>query len=130
MQDHELTHRIIGCAIEVHKVLGPGLLESAYEACLASELNAQGIHFVQQAPLPVIYREQQLDCGYRLDFLVENRVIVELKSIDAIAPIHKAQLLSYLRLSHKTIELLINFNVTKLTDGVVRLVQDYDQPRP
>ena len=109
MRDEELTHLIIGAAIEVHKTLGPGLLESAYEACLAEELTSRKIPFERQAPLPIIYRDKKLDCGYRLDFVIHNRVIVELKSIDSIAPIHKAQLLSYLRLSGKPIGLLINF---------------------
>lgn len=126
MQDDDLTRRIIGAAIEVHKALGPGLLESAYEACLATEFAALGIEFQRQVPLRVVYRDQVLDCGYRLDFLVMDRVVVELKSIDKLAPIHKAQVLSYLRLSCKAIGLLINFNVTRLTDGVIRLVQNYE----
>ncbi len=127
MQDEELTHRIIGAAIAVHKALGPGLLESAYEACLAAEFSALSLDFLRQVPLPIVYRGQSLDCGYRLDYLVHSRVIVELKSVDKIAPIHQAQLLSYLRLSDKPIGLLINFNVIRLTDGVVRLVHDYER---
>lgn len=128
MEDRALTQAIIGAAIEVHKALGPGLLESAYEACLAAELNALGIPFKRQVPLPIRYRDEQLDCGYRLDLVVYNRVVIELKSVDQISPIHRAQLLSYLRLSGHPIGLLINFNVTRLTDGVTRLVQDYAKP--
>jgi len=126
MRDGELTHAIIGAAIEVHKALGPGLLESAYEFCLAEELARRGIAFERQVPLPIVYRGKKLDCGYRLDFLVQDRVVIELKSIESMSPIHKAQLLSYLRLSGKQIGLLINFNVIKLTEGVIRLVQDYE----
>lgn len=127
MKDKALTQAIIGAAIEVHKAMGPGLLESAYEACLGAELNALGISFERQAPLPIRYRNEQLDCGYRLDFVVYKRIILELKSVEQINPIHRAQLLSYLRLSGHSIGLLINFNVTRLTDGITRLVQDYAQ---
>lgn len=127
MHDRELTQTIIGAAIQVHKALGPGLLESAYEVCLAAELSTSRIAFEKQVPLPIQYRGQHLDCGYRLDLVVLDRVIVELKSVDQTAPIHRAQLLSYLRLSGKPIGLLVNFNVTRLTDGVTRLVHDYEQ---
>ena len=118
-----ITETIIGAAIEIHRPLGPGLLESAYEACLAYELADQWLSIEQQKPLPVVYREVKLDCAYRLDMLVENTVVVEIKSIDAIHPIQKAQLLSYLKLSGRIVGLLINFNVPKLTDGIVRLVK-------
>ncbi|MCC6679462.1 MAG: GxxExxY protein [Phycisphaeraceae bacterium] len=123
--DEELTRRIIGAAISVHQALGSGLLESAYEACLAAEFHHLGIHYERQLPLPVHYRGVAVDCAYRLDFLVEQRVIVELKSVDRIEPIFQAQLLSYLRLADKPIGLLINFNVTRLVNGVKRLVHDY-----
>ena len=126
-----LTHEIIGAAIAVHRALGPGLLESAYEACLAFELTDRGLKVEQQKPMPVIYREVELDCGYRLDLLVEDSVIVELKSVDQLAPIHDAQVLSYLRLAHRQVGLLINFNVKVLTDGIRRRVYHLpDAPAP
>jgi GxxExxY protein len=125
------THEIIGAAIAVHRALGPGLLESAYEACLAFELTDRGLKVEQQKPMPVIYREVELDCGYRLDLLVEDSVIVELKSVDQLAPIHDAQLLSYLRLAHLQVGLLIIFNVKVLTDGIRRRVYHLpDAPAP
>jgi len=123
--DEALTGRIIGAAITVHKALGPGLLESAYEACMAAELGHLGIQYERQKPLLVAYRGARVDCAYRLDFLVEDRVVVELKSVRQCEPIDQAQLLSYLRLSKRPIGLLINFNVLRLTDGVKRLVHDY-----
>jgi len=123
--DEALTRRIIGAAIE-HRALGPGLLESAYEACLAAELDYQDIKYVKQMPLAMTYRGSRLDCAYRIDFLVQDRVVLELKSVKQLEPIDHAQLLSYLRLSNKQIGLLINFNVTKLTDGVKRLVHEYN----
>lgn len=119
---NDLTYRIIGCAIKVHKVLGPGLLESTYEHCLSQELLMKGIKYERQAGLPVIYENSRLDVGYRIDLLVEGSVIIELKSIDKIAPIHKAQLLTYMKLSGKRIGLLINFNVVSLKDGIVRMI--------
>jgi len=121
-QINTITETIIGAAINVHKALGPGLLESAYEACLAFEIADHGLEVIQQKPLPVIYRNVHLDCAYRLDLLVASRVIVEIKSIDTIQPIHKAQLLSYLKLSGCKVGLLINFNVQLLNDGIVRLM--------
>lgn len=120
-----ITHKIIGGAIEVHRALGPGLLESAYEACLAFELAERGLKIEQQKPLPVVYKDVQLECGYRLDLLVEDAVIVELKSVSELAPIHKAQVISYLRLSGCNVGLLINFNVEVLKDGVRRLVNNF-----
>jgi GxxExxY protein len=126
-----ITKRIIGAAIQVHRALGPGLLESAYEACLAFELAERGLEAEQQKPLPVVYREVRLDCGYRLDLLVERKVIVEIKSVDRLAPIHQAQLLSYLKLSGLRIGLLINFNVKVLKDGIHRVVNEFpDSLRP
>ena len=122
MTDNEITHDIIGAAIEVHRLLGPGLLESAYEECLCHELSVRGLPFERQKPIPVVYKDAKLDCGYRMDLLVANRIVVELKSIDALAPIHEAILLTYLRLSNCRLGLLINFNVLVLKDGVRRLV--------
>ena len=119
---NEITEAIIGAAIEVHRVLGPGLLESAYEACLAFELAQRGLRVEQQKPLPVVYREVKLDAGYRLDLVVEDTVIVEIKAVDRLERIHEAQLLSYLRLSGYRIGLLINFNVTLLKNGLKRIV--------
>ena len=120
-----ITGIIINCAIEVHRALGPGLLESTYEACLAFELNEQGLKIECQKPLPVIYRGVKLDCGYRLDIFVEESVIVEIKVVDHLAPIHKAQLLSYLRLSECKVGLLINFNVKVLKSGIIRMVNNF-----
>jgi len=131
---NQITENIISAAIDVHRALGPGLLESAYEACLAFELAERGLKIERQKPLPVIYRQVKLDCGYRLDLLVEEAVIVEVKTVDRIAPIHKAQLLSYLRLSGRKVGLLMNFNVEVLKNGVVRLVNNFPDslrtPRP
>jgi len=122
---NQITEGIIGAAIEVHRDLGPGLLESAYETCLAFELVERCLKVEQQKPLPVVYREVKLDCGYRLDILVEEAVIVEVKAVDRLAPIHKAQLLSYLRLYGCKVGLLINFNVKVLKDGIRRVVTDF-----
>jgi GxxExxY protein len=118
----ELTEKIIGAAIEVHKALGPGLLESAYEECLAHELSSANLLFQRQVPLPVTYKSLQLDCGYRLDFLIEKTVVLELKAIEALQPIHEAQLLTYLKLGGWPIGLLINFNVPVLKNGIKRMV--------
>jgi GxxExxY protein len=117
-----LTEKIIGAAIEVHKVLGPGLLESAYEGCLAHELSLANIFFERQVPLPVSYKSLQLDCGYRIDFLVEKSVVLELKAVDSLQSIHEAQLLTYLKLGGWPIGLLINFNVPVLKKGIKRMV--------
>jgi len=119
---NKLTEKIIGAAIRVHRELGPGLLESAYEACLAFELAEQGLAVERQKPLPLIYRGIHIDCGYRIDLLVENAVVVELKTVDKILPIHEAQLLSYLKLSGCIVGLIINFNVVVLRDGIRRMV--------
>lgn len=118
----ELSKEIIGAAIEVHRQLGPGLLESAYEECLCCELGLKGIEFKRQVPQPVIYKSVKLDCGYRLDLLVEDLVIVEVKAVETIVPIHEAQLLTYLRLRGSWLGLIINFNVLLLKDGIRRLV--------
>jgi len=120
--EQQLTEAIIGAAIEVHRELGPGLLESAYEECFCHELHLRNLNFQRQVELPVAYKGLKLDCGYRLDVVVDNAVIVELKSIEQISPIHEAQLLTYLRLSGKKVGLLINFNVAVLMNGIARRV--------
>ena len=122
---NRFTESIIGAAIEVHRALGPGLLESAYEACLTFELAQRGLQVERQRPLPVVYQEVKPDCGYRLDLLVEEAVIVEVKAVDRLMPIHQAQLLSYLKLSGCKVGLLINFNVKVLKDGIRRVVNDF-----
>jgi GxxExxY protein len=122
MTDNEITHEIIGAAIEVHKLLGPGLLESAYEECLVHELRLRSLRVERQKGVPVVYKETKLECGYRIDLLVEGRIVVELKSIDFLGPIHEAIVLTYLRLSGHHLGLLINFNVTALKDGVRRFI--------
>ena len=119
---NRITENIIGSAIQVHRVLGPGLLESAYEACLAFELNRRGLKVEQQKPLPLVYEGVKLECGYRIDLLVGGSVVVEVKSVEALAPIHEAQVLSYLKLSGCKVALLINFNVVLLKDGIRRFV--------
>jgi GxxExxY protein len=117
-----LTSRVIGLAIGVHRELGPGLLESAYEECLYFELGQSGIVFACQVQLPIVYKGVRLDCGYRLDIVVQSAVIVEIKSVDQLLPIHDAQLLTYLRLSGHKVGLLMNFNTVVLKDGIRRLV--------
>lgn len=116
-----LTSEIFSAAIEVHRRLGPGLLESAYEACLVYELQKRGRRALSQVGLPVIYDEVKLDIGYRIDILVEDAVIIELKAVEKVIPLHEAQLISYLKLSGKKVGLLLNFNVTRLKDGITRL---------
>jgi GxxExxY protein len=123
---NKISEAIIGAAIEVHQALGPGLLESAYEACLVHELAERGRKVDQQKPLPVKYKKVFLDCGYRLDLVVDDSVLVELRSVDALAPIHEAQVLTYLKLADLKLGLLINFNVKILKDGVKRLVNGLD----
>ena len=122
MTDNNITHEIIGAAIEVHKRLGPGLLESAYEECFAHELRLRNLRVDRQVGVPVVYKETKLECGYRIDLLVEGRIVVELKSVESLAPIHEAIILTYLRLSGHKIGLLINFNVAILKDGVRRFI--------
>lgn len=118
----ELSNKIIGCAIEVHKQLGPGLLESAYEECLAYELIQAGLNIERQKPIPVVYKEVKLECGYRADIVAENAIIIELKAIDILTTIHEAIVLTYLKFAHKKLGLLMNFNVTRLKDGLKRYV--------
>lgn len=118
----DLTDKIIGSAIEVHRHLGPGLLESAYEECFCHELSLKGIPFERQKPLPLEYKGIKLDCGYRMDMVVDNKVVIELKCVEKIMPINEAQLLTYLRLSNLKVGLIINFYSTVLKDGLKRLV--------
>jgi GxxExxY protein len=122
MEFDELSRRVIGCALTVHRALGPGLLESAYEQCLAHELSLNAIAFKLQHPLPVEYKGIRLDCGYRIDLLIEDRLILELKSVEQLKAIHQAQLLTYMRLVRIRTGLLINFNVIRLKDGIKRFV--------
>jgi GxxExxY protein len=122
MTENEVSEKIIGCAIDVHKSLGPGLLESAYLECMFYELQLAGLHVEKQKPLPLVYKEVKLDAGYRIDIVVEGKVIVELKSVEAINEIHIAQVLTYLKLSGCKLGLLINFNVLRVVDGIKRLV--------
>ena len=120
MELNRITEKIIGCAIEVHKHLGPGLLESAYEECLVYELLHAGLKTEKQKPVPVVYKEIHLDCGYRIDILVENTVIIELKTVELFSAVHEAQILTYMKFAQKSIGLLINFNVTVLKNGIRR----------
>lgn len=125
MTENEIATKIIGAAIEVHKQLGPGLLESTYESCLVYELRQMGLEVQQQLALPVIYKEVKLDAGYRIDVLVENKVIIEIKSVEALADIHTAQLLTYLKLKDMKLGLIINFNEVLLKNGIKRILNGY-----
>ena len=120
--ENELSRKIIGCAIEVHKALGPGLLENAYEECLFYKIKKEGMFVEKQKALPLIFEEVKMDVGYRIDLLVENKLIVELKAVEAFTDVHLAQVLTYLKLSKVRLGLLINFNVNRLTDGIKRIV--------
>lgn len=122
MEVNKITESIIGSAIEVHKSLGPGLLESTYLACLSYELNKKKLEVKKQLGLPLVYKEINLEIGYRLDLLVENKVVIEIKSVDCLSDVHIAQVLTYLKLTNATVGLLINFNVPRLTDGIKRLI--------
>jgi GxxExxY protein len=122
MELNNLTREIIGAAIEVHKQLGPGMLESAYEECLSYELTCRCLSVERQKPVPVVYKEVRLECGYRIDMLVNDTVVIELKSVDALAPVHVAQILTYMRFANKSVGLLMNFNVTVLKSGIRRYV--------
>ncbi len=121
----EITEQVIGACIEIHKQLGPGLLESAYEECLCYELSNLGIPFERQKALPVQYKSVPLDCGYRLDLVIDNRIIVELKTVENLLPIHEAQLLTYLKISGLTLGLLVNFNVPVLKNGIKRIANNF-----
>lgn len=125
MEESYLTEKIIDCSIKVHKALGSGLLESVYQSCLYYELNKSGLLVEKEKALPVIYEEVKLDCGYRIDLLIEKKIIVEVKSVDALSDIHLTQVLTYLKLSNNRFGLLINFNVLKLKDGLKRVVNGY-----
>ena len=118
----ELTGKVVDCAIIVHRLLGPGLLESAYEECLHYELNSNGINTLKQVPMPLVYKDKKLELGFRLDLLVEEKVIIEVKSVEALNPVHQAQIMTYLKLSGCRIGLLINFNVQFLKDGIRRII--------
>ncbi len=122
--ENRITEKIIGCAIEVHRSLGPGLLESAYEECLCYELTQLGVAFQRQVPLSVVYKGVNLECGYRMDLVVEDSVVVEIKAIEKILPVHEAQLLSYLKLHNQRVGLLINFHVPILKNGLKRIVNN------
>ena len=122
MTENELSHLAVGCAMRVHSALGPGLLESAYEACLRFELIKAGLNVEAQKPLPLVYESVKLECGYRIDLLVEGKLIIEVKSVEALAEIHFAQVLTYLRLSDLRLALLLNFNVVHMKDGIRRIV--------
>ncbi len=128
--ENEITGCVIAAAIEVHRNLGAGLLESAYEECLCYELSLRGVRFQRQVHLPVNYKGLKLECGYKLDLLVEDVVVVELKAVEALAPVHHAQLLTYLRVLNKPVGLLINFNVPVLRNGLKRIVNRYAGPAP
>ncbi|MFO7460856.1 MAG: GxxExxY protein [Desulfatiglandales bacterium] len=127
MDINRLSNKIIGAAIEVHKTLGPGLLESAYEECLCEEMRLQLLRYERQEPLPVVYKGRRLDCGYRLDIVVEKSIILELKCCEKIDPIHEAQLLTYLKLSGLHLGLILNFNVTMMRDGIKRIVHKLNE---
>ncbi len=122
VHDSALSERVIGLAIDVHRQLGPGLLESAYEECLSFEFKQNGISYARQVPLPVVYKAVQLDCGYRMDMVVERQLVIEIKAVERLMPIHETQMLTYLRLSGHKIGLLMNFNSVMLKDGLRRLV--------
>ena len=122
MDDNELTYKIIACAIEVHRNLGPGLLESAYQKCLIYELEKAGLKYEVEKPMPLVYKDMKLEQGYRMDIVVEERVVVELKSVDAILDVHEAQILTYMKLGNYELGLLINFNVALLKKGINRFI--------
>lgn len=128
MEINEITKVIIGCALRVHAKLGPGVLESSYESCLRHEIAKAGLRVAAQVGLPLVYDQVKMSVGYRIDLLVEDAVIVEIKAQEGILPVHRAQLLSHLRLSGKQVGLLINFHVLRLTDGIVRMVNNYREP--
>lgn len=125
MSDNELTHNIIGCAMDIHKVLGPGLLESAYKECLHFKLIQNNLYVEKEKPMPLIYEKVKLDCGYRIDLLVENKIVIEVKSVEILNGIHLAQTLTYMKLWNYKLGLLINFNVLRLKDGIKRVINGY-----
>ncbi len=125
MYDNQMTSAIIGAAIRVHDALGPGLLESVYETCLCYELKKANLKVEKQKPVPLIYEEVKMECGYRIDLLVENRIVIEIKSVESLNNVHLAQTLTYLRLADLKLGLLLNFNVTRMADGIRRVVNNY-----
>lgn len=122
MTENEIAKRVIGLAIEVHKALGPGLLESAYQECLFYKINKEGLKVEKEKPMPLVFEEVKLECGYRMDLLVENKLVVELKSVEALNNVHMAQTLTYMKLGNYKLGLLINFNVTLLKHGIKRII--------
>ena len=122
MTENEIASKIIGCAIEVHKALGPGLLESAYQECLFYKLRKEGLHVIKEKPMPLVFEDVQLECGYRIDLLVENKVVIEIKSVEGLNDVHLAQTLTYLKLGDFKLGLLINFNVALLKNGIKRVI--------
>ncbi len=122
MTENEISHKIIGLAIDVHNVLGPGLLESAYKECLFYKITNSGLHVEKEKPMPLVFENIRLECGYRIDLLVENKFVIELKSVDALNDIHLAQTLTYMKLGNYKLGMLINFNVVKLKDGIKRVI--------
>ncbi|MCB2194537.1 MAG: GxxExxY protein [Bacteroidetes bacterium] len=122
MTENEIAHKIVGAAIEVHKSLGPGLLESAYQECLAYKLNQLGLKIQKEKPMPLVFEEVKLECGYRIDILVENKVVIEIKSVESLNDVHLAQTLTYMKLGNYKLGLLINFNVTLLKHGIKRVI--------
>ena len=127
MTENEISNKVIGCAIAVHKALGPGLLESAYEECLAAEMEEQGLAFERQKPVPVIYRRVKLDRGYRVDFVVEQKLVVDLKVIEAVPPVMYSQVLTYIRFLDKRLGLLMNFHLERLAEGIRRIVNNLQE---
>lgn len=127
MTENAIAREIVDAAFRIHSTLGPGLLESVYDAVLAFELDRRGLRFIRQQPIPVIYEDIHLDTGFRADLVVEDRVIVEVKSVESLAPVHKKQLLTYLRLADKRLGLLINFHVALIKDGIVRIVNGLEE---
>lgn len=123
MKENDISYSIIGAAIDVHKALGPGLLESAYQECLYYKLQKTGFSVEKEKPMPLIYEEVKMDVGYRIDLLVESRIVIEIKSVEALTDVHRAQVLTYMKLGNYKLGLLINFNVPKLTDGIQRLIE-------
>jgi GxxExxY protein len=121
-EENQISNKIIGCAIEVHRQLGPGLLESAYQECLCYELKNSGLYIQREVPMPIVYKEIKLDHGYRLDVLVENKVVIELKTVEFLNDIHTAQILTYLKLGNYKLGLLLNFHVTILKNGIKRII--------
>ncbi len=122
MNENELSNKIIGLAIDVHTALGPGLLESAYKECLYYKISKSGLEVQKEKPMPLVYEEVKLECGYRIDLLIENKLVIEIKSVDALNDIHLAQTLTYMKLGNYKLGLLINFNVTKLKNGIKRVI--------